>query len=55
MARLKTDGPDLVVGLSWLEKLGAFRGSVRVPLLAVRAASAEPDPDTGNAVAATGV
>ena len=36
MARLIIDGPDLVVGLSWLEKLGAFRGDVRVPLRAVR-------------------
>ena len=37
MAKLTIDGPDLVVGLSWLEKLGAFRGNVRVPLHAVRA------------------
>ena len=44
MARLIVDGPDLVVGLSWLEKLGAFRGNVRVPLHAVRSAAAEPDP-----------
>ena len=32
MARLIVDGPNLVVGLSWLEKLGALRGNVRVPL-----------------------
>ena len=44
MARLIIDGPDLVVGLSWLEKLGAFRGDVRVPLHAVRAAQADPEP-----------
>ena len=44
MARLIIDGPDLVVGLSWLEKLGAFRGDVRVPLSAVRAAEADPEP-----------
>ena len=31
MARMIVEGPDLVVGLSWLEKLGAFRGDVRVP------------------------
>ena len=34
MARLIVDGADLVVGLSWLEKLGAVHGSVRVPLQA---------------------
>jgi hypothetical protein len=44
MARLKVDGPDLVVGLSWLEKLGALRGNVRVPLTAVRTAVMEPEP-----------
>ena len=44
MARLIIDGPDLVVGLSWLEKLGAFRRDVRVPLRAVRSAAAEPQP-----------
>lgn len=30
MARLIVDGADLVVGLSWLEKLGAVHGNVRV-------------------------
>jgi|SRR5580692_2798241 hypothetical protein len=44
MAKLTIDGPDLVVGLSWLEKLGAFRGNVRVPLHAVRAAQADAEP-----------
>ena len=44
MARLIIEGSDLVVGLSWLEKLGALRGNVRVPLHAVRDAEAEPDP-----------
>ena len=44
MARLIVEGSDLVVGLSWLEKLGAFRGNVHVPLHAVRSAEAEPDP-----------
>ena len=29
MARLIVDGADLVVGLSWLEKLGAVHGNVR--------------------------
>jgi hypothetical protein len=42
MARLIVDGADLVVGLSWLEKLGAVHGNVRVPLRAVRSAVAEP-------------
>ena len=48
MARLIVEGSDLVVGLSWLEKLGAFRGDVRVPLSAVH--SAEP----GTHVASSG-
>ena len=36
MAALVVDGDDLVVRLSALEKLGALRGDVRVPLRAVR-------------------
>jgi len=44
MATMTVEGPDLLVGLSWLEKLGAFRGNVRVPLRAVRSAEPEPDP-----------
>jgi hypothetical protein len=58
MARLFVDGPDLVVGLSWLEKLGAVHGNVRVPLSAVRSAVAEPNPwDAlrGVKLAATGI
>jgi hypothetical protein len=35
MAQLLVDGSDLVVRLSSLEKLGALRGDVRVPLAAV--------------------
>jgi hypothetical protein len=44
MAKLIIDGPDLVVGLSPLEKLGAFHRDVRVPLRFVRSAQAEPHP-----------
>jgi len=44
MARLIVDGADLVVGLSWLEKLAAAHKNVRVPLRAVRSAVAEPNP-----------
>jgi hypothetical protein len=44
MSRLIIDGADLVVGLSWLEKLGAAHGNVRVPLQAVRSVAAEPQP-----------
>jgi hypothetical protein len=44
MAKLVVDGPDLVVRLSPLEKLGAFRGDVRVPLRTVRSVYVEPDP-----------
>jgi hypothetical protein len=35
MAELQVDGGDLLVRLSPLEKLGALRGDVRVPLAAV--------------------
>ncbi|MGH3285776.1 MAG: hypothetical protein ACRDPD_14000 [Streptosporangiaceae bacterium] len=58
MAKLIVDGPDLVVGLSPLEKLGAFHRDVRVPLLTVRSAQAEPDPwqaVRGVRVAGTGI
>jgi hypothetical protein len=58
MARLIVDGPDLVVGLSWLEKLGAAHGNVRVPLSAVRSAVAEPQPwdaVRGSKLAGTGI
>jgi hypothetical protein len=44
MAKLLVDGPDLVVGLSWPEKLGAVHRNVRVPLRAVRSVTAEPRP-----------
>jgi hypothetical protein len=36
MARLLVDGDTLMVRLSLLERLGALRGDVRVPLRAVR-------------------
>jgi hypothetical protein len=44
MAKLIVNGPDLVVRLSWLEKLGALHKDVRVPLRAVRSAAVEPHP-----------
>jgi hypothetical protein len=44
MATLVVDGGDLVVRLSPIEKLGAFRGDVRVPLTAIRFVSIEPRP-----------
>ena len=44
MAKLIVDGPDLVVQLSSLEKLGALHGDVRVPLTTVRSAEIEPHP-----------
>ena len=58
MAKLIVDGPDLVVRLSWLEKLGAVHKDVRVPLRAVRSAVAEPHPWQalrGIRVAGTGI
>jgi hypothetical protein len=36
VARIRYDGDELVVRLGWLEKLGAFRGDVRVPRSSVR-------------------
>jgi hypothetical protein len=44
MAKLIVDGPDLVVRLSPLEKLGALHRDVRVPLRAVRSVEAESHP-----------
>ena len=38
MATIALDGRDAVVRLTPLEKLGALRGDVRVPLAAIRAA-----------------
>ncbi len=44
MAELNIEGDELVVHLSGWERLAAFRGDVRVPLAAVRAAEAEERP-----------
>lgn len=44
MAHLRIDHADLVVELSPLEKAGAVRGDVRVPLSAVRAVRVAEDP-----------
>ena len=58
MAKLIVDGPDLVVRLSSLERLGALRGDVRVPLSTVRSAEIEPHPWTavrGVKAAGTGI
>lgn len=44
MAKLVLEGDDLVVRLSPLEKLGALRGDVRVPLATVRTVRASDDP-----------
>ncbi len=44
MAQLKVHGDELVVGLSPLEKLGALRGDVHVPLAAVRSARVSARP-----------
>ena len=58
MAKLIVDGPDLVVRLSSLEKLGALRGDVRVPLSTVQSAEIEPHPWTtvrGIKAAGTGI
>src|ERR1700735_5710705 len=44
MAKLIVDGPDLVVRLSWLEKLGALHKAARAPLRPAPPAAAEPHP-----------
>ncbi len=44
MARITVEGAQVVVGLSHLERLAAFRGDVRVPLACVREVIVEPDP-----------
>jgi hypothetical protein len=44
VAELRADGAGIVVGLSPLEKLGALRGDVRVPLSAVVAVWVSDDP-----------
>ncbi|MCQ4042705.1 hypothetical protein ACFOSC_10295 [Streptantibioticus rubrisoli] len=43
MARLLVDGAELVVRLTWWEKIAARHGSVRVPLTAVEKATVQPD------------
>jgi hypothetical protein len=44
VASLVVEGNELVVTLSAVEKFGAFRGNVRVPLSAVKSVVVEPDP-----------
>lgn len=44
MAELRVNGTELVVALSELERLGAFRGDIRVPLTAVRAVRVADEP-----------
>jgi hypothetical protein len=44
MATLAVDGNDLVVRLSALEKIGALRGNIRVPLASVRAVRVSDTP-----------
>jgi len=44
MATVTVDGPDLVVRLSWKERLGALHGNVRVPADCVQSATVELTP-----------
>jgi hypothetical protein len=44
MANLTVEGTDVVVHLSGLEKLAAFRGDVRLPAASVRAVAVDPNP-----------
>lgn len=43
MARVVVEGTDIVVRLSWLEKVAARRREVRVPVSALRQVHVEPD------------
>jgi hypothetical protein len=43
MARLVVKGEDLIVRLSWWEKVAARSGNVHVPLSAVHEVAIEPD------------
>lgn len=42
MARVAVQGEELIVRLSWWEKVAARRGNVRVPLAAVEKVTVEP-------------
>jgi hypothetical protein len=44
MASLTAEGTEVVVHLSGLEKLAAFRGDVHLPAASVRAVAVEPNP-----------
>jgi hypothetical protein len=44
VATLRYDGDELVLHLAWLEKLGAFRGDVRVPRSSIREVRASDRP-----------
>jgi hypothetical protein len=44
MATLAVEGAELVIRLTWPEKLGSMRGNVRVPLSAVRSVTVEDRP-----------
>ncbi|GAC1441741.1 MAG: hypothetical protein NVSMB51_21980 [Solirubrobacteraceae bacterium] len=44
MATIEVEGSELVVALTWLEKLAAMRGNVRVPMAAVRSVAVEDRP-----------
>src|SRR5580704_13934559 len=47
MATIALDGNDLVVRLSTLEKIGALRGDIRLPLASVRVVRVSPTFPTG--------
>ena len=44
VAEVVVDHREIIVRLSWLEKLGAFRGNVRVPAASVEVARVVEDP-----------
>ena len=44
MSRLEVDGSDLVLRLTWREKIAGFHGNMRVPLTAVRSVSVPRHP-----------
>jgi hypothetical protein len=43
MARLEVDGDDLLLRLTWREKIAGFRANIRIPLSAIRAVTVPPN------------
>ena len=44
MGRIEVDGSDLVLRLTWREKIAGFHGNIRAPLTSVRSVSVPRNP-----------